>query len=248
MLEAVKYNCTALKYASLELQNDHDVVFEAIKLGTPSFMGKANDENILSRSLEDISNHLFLFDSNDLNFLYVCKWNFTLLEREVNSMGWHKKMFSSEARHLRTIRGIYRERIGLFMKRIREDDEYNKKQKEIELEETRKKEKYENYLRFRTRLEQMPMYERWRENVIIKCGNKCQLDKTHADRHAEVHHIDSLYSIYLKNNLNSDEEILKCKKLWDIDNGIVLCKECHDTMESSQNRQTFLLNNKQKLK
>lgn len=110
------------------------------------------------------------------------------------------------------------------------------------LRQWQENQKYEHYIKFRSKIEHMPLYERWKQDVLKKCGEKCQLDKSHVDRHTEVHHIDSLYSIYIKNNLISNEEIIKCKKLWDIDNGIVLCKECHDTMESSKKRQSLMTN------
>jgi hypothetical protein len=117
-----------------------------------------------------------------------------------------------------------------------------KYQEAFEQRQKKTEEEYRKYLDFRKQIEQMPIYERWRQDVIKKCGNQCQLNRSHSNRKTEVHHIDSLYLIYLGNNLTSNEKIIKCKKLWDIDNGIVLCEECHDTMESSKNRRTLIQN------
>lgn len=31
-----------------------------------------------------------------------------------------------------------------------------------------------------------------------------------------------------ENNIKTMEQALKCKELWDVNNGIVLCNKCHD--------------------
>ena len=110
----------------------------------------------------------------------------------------------------------------------------------VQWRQEQKNNKFENYVKFRAELEKMPIYERWKQDVMKKCGNKCQIDKSHKNRKIEVHHLNSLYSIYIENNLTSSEKIIKCKKLWDVDNGVVLCKECHDKMESSKTRQAMI--------
>ena len=155
-----------------------------------------------------------------------------------------KSYFSSESKLERKL-----ERERKAQERKKEIEEVEKMRKVVQQikqqeKENKRKEEYESYIKFRTKLEQMPRYETWKQEVINKCGNKCQLDKSHADRRTEVHHIESLYSIYIKNNLglNENENTIKCKALWSIDNGIVLCKECHDTMESSKNRQILVQN------
>ena len=242
MLSVVKRDCYAFKYVSQELQNDPEVILAAIELGNPSFMGKADDENILARSLESISKHPHLVDSADLNFLYVSKHNFPMMEREVQSMNRYKKIFSDEAKHLRMMKRIYREKINILMKRIREDDKYQKEQDALDLLETQRKEEHERYIAMRVQIEQMPRYERWKEEVKEKCGKKCQIDESHKNRYTEVHHLTSFYKILKQNNITSIEKALGCRLLWDIDNGIVLCKECHDKMESSQNRQNLIKN------
>jgi len=105
----------------------------------------------------------------------------------------------------------------------------------------RRDNQYEKYLELEKRIRQMPIYERWRQDVMKKCENKCQI--CGSNKKLEVHHLDSFYSILKQNNIDTIEKAFECKQLWDIDNGEVLCKECHDKMESSKNRQAILTRN-----
>ncbi len=134
------------------------------------------------------------------------------------------------------------------LKKIRREDEKEARkiaqQMRQEEVQNKKQEEFQRKSDFMDRIRQTPRYQRWKEEVQEKCGNKCQIDKSHADRYAEVHHLVSLYKILKQNNIVSIEGALGCRQLWDIDNGIVLCKECHDQMESSQNRQTIISKNK----
>lgn len=103
-------------------------------------------------------------------------------------------------------------------------------------------EKYQKYSALRKQIEQMPIYERWRQDVIRKCGNRCQMCGT--NNNSEVHHRISFYLLLKQHNITSMEQAFENRYLWDIDNGEVLCKECHDKMESSKNRQTIISKNK----
>ena len=59
-----------------------------------------------------------------------------------------------------------------------------------------------------------------RDNFTCKkCGKRgCYL---------EAHHIKSFSSIMQYHEITTKEEALNCEALWDINNGITLCKECH---------------------
>ena len=103
-------------------------------------------------------------------------------------------------------------------------------------------EKYQKYSILRKQIEQMPIYERWRQDVINKCRNRCQMCGT--NNNLEVHHRVSFYLLLKQYNITSIEQAFENKHLWNIDNGEVLCKECHEKMESSKNRQAIMSKNK----
>ena len=88
------------------------------------------------------------------------------------------------------------------------------------------------YKELRKEIEQMPIYDRWRNEVLVRCNNKCQM--CNINNNLEVHHRDSFYSILKRNCILSLEQAFECKELWDINNGEVLCAECHEKMESSK--------------
>ncbi len=119
-----------------------------------------------------------------------------------------------------------------------------REQEERELRESREKAAREGAERKTQDLIQQirlsPRYTLWRDGVKAKYGNICQKDISHKNRPVEVHHLKSIYSIVMEYNITSMEKAFLCKPLWDLENGITLCKECHDTMESSQNRQTLM--------
>jgi 5-methylcytosine-specific restriction endonuclease McrA len=48
----------------------------------------------------------------------------------------------------------------------------------------------------------------------------------------EVHHIISLAIILEKYNITNRNEARNCKELWDISNGITLCRKCHYKLEN----------------
>jgi 5-methylcytosine-specific restriction endonuclease McrA len=125
---------------------------------------------------------------------------------------------------------------------IREKRELEQQERELKIQQLKEAE-INKYQQLRKDIEQTPRYQRWKEEVKEKCGNKCQIDRSHVGRYAEVHHLTSFYKILKQNNITSIEKALGCRLLWDIDNGIVLCKECHDKMESSQNRQAMISKN-----
>lgn len=69
-------------------------------------------------------------------------------------------------------------------------------------------------------------YKRWRETVFERDNYTCQLcgDK---GIYLEPNHIIKWSLIMEKNNLKTFEDALLCQELWNIKNGITLCKKCH---------------------
>ena len=79
-------------------------------------------------------------------------------------------------------------------------------------------------------------FTKWQRKVEEKSKGKCMLcgltEQQQEDLDLEsiglfVHHILPLTLIIDRYHLTNKEEIKKCKKLWDVNNGIVLCDPCH---------------------
>lgn len=43
-----------------------------------------------------------------------------------------------------------------------------------------------------------------------------------------VHHVKELSKIIVDNKIKNLEQALKCEEIWNINNGKVLCRFCHD--------------------
>jgi 5-methylcytosine-specific restriction endonuclease McrA len=69
-------------------------------------------------------------------------------------------------------------------------------------------------------------YRQWRSDVFTRDGFTCQKCGLKGTR-LQAHHIKSFASIIEEYNIKTFEEAEGCDKLWDINNGITLCKECH---------------------
>lgn len=72
-----------------------------------------------------------------------------------------------------------------------------------------------------------PQYKQWRSNVYQRDNWTCQTCNNRGGN-LEAHHIKKFYKILKENKIKTLEEALKCKKLWDINNGVTLCKDCHE--------------------
>lgn len=70
-------------------------------------------------------------------------------------------------------------------------------------------------------------YNDWRNSIFTRDQYTCQhCSQIGGDLNA--HHIISFSSIIRKNNIDSVTKALNCNLLWDIQNGITLCRKCHD--------------------
>lgn len=74
-------------------------------------------------------------------------------------------------------------------------------------------------------------YRAWR-NAIFKRDNwTCQFCGKRGG-YLNIDHIKSFSKIIEENNISSIEEAKKCKELWTIENGRVLCPKCHQSTET----------------
>lgn len=70
------------------------------------------------------------------------------------------------------------------------------------------------------------LYNEWRKSVFSRDNYICQ-DCGIKGCYLEAHHKIPLYQILEENNINTFDDVFMCKKLWDIDNGITYCSNCH---------------------
>ena len=69
-------------------------------------------------------------------------------------------------------------------------------------------------------------YRQWRDDIFTRDEFICQgcLIKK---RVLNAHHIKEFTKIFEENDIKTIDEALNCDELWNMNNGITLCKECH---------------------
>jgi hypothetical protein len=76
------------------------------------------------------------------------------------------------------------------------------------------------------RLRNIFEYRQWRSDVFKRDDFICQKCGLRGIR-LEVHHIKRFLDILREYNIKTVEEALLCVELWDLNNGITYCEECH---------------------
>ena len=69
-------------------------------------------------------------------------------------------------------------------------------------------------------------YRQWRSDVFTRDNYTCQ-DCGERGYIIHAHHIKSFSDILRDNKIKIMEQALNCEELWNINNGITLCKKCH---------------------
>jgi len=70
-------------------------------------------------------------------------------------------------------------------------------------------------------------YRQWRSDVFTRDDFTCQECGDNKGGNLEAHHIDSFVEIIRRNKIKTIEQALDCEELWNINNGLTLCKKCH---------------------
>ena len=68
-------------------------------------------------------------------------------------------------------------------------------------------------------------YRQWRSDVFTRDSFTCQ--ECGRTVYLEAHHIDRFIDIIERNKIKTLKQALECEELWNINNGITLCKDCH---------------------
>src|ERR1035437_2377024 len=135
------------------------------------------------------------------------------------------KVFTSD--HRAKISQSLKGNVGLgWMKGLQHKPETRKK-----ISDALKGEKGSNWQNGRTKsntvIRQCFMYNLWRESVFKRDAFACK-DCGKTNCYVEAHHIKKFSKIISENKITNISEAQNCSELWDINNGITLCKECHN--------------------
>jgi len=78
-------------------------------------------------------------------------------------------------------------------------------------------------------------YLTWRLSVLKRDNFTCRIChdgvKENKSLGLEVHHAKSFDDICKQNNASTVEQALRCKELWNVNNGISICYRCHKDVE-----------------
>jgi hypothetical protein len=77
-------------------------------------------------------------------------------------------------------------------------------------------------------------YSEWRLNVFERDKWICKICGYDKGGTLQVHHLIPVKEIIKEYNLKNVYDIINCKNLWDVNNGITLCKKCHEKIFSKE--------------
>lgn len=73
-------------------------------------------------------------------------------------------------------------------------------------------------------------YNTWRLNVFRRDKRVCQTCGSFVD--VEAHHITKFMDVIRRYDVRTLTQALHCPELWDVSNGVTICKKCHREVES----------------
>ncbi len=82
-------------------------------------------------------------------------------------------------------------------------------------------------------------YKVWRSKVFERDNWTCQTCYKRGC-YLEAHHIKRSVVIIDQYNLKTSRDAIKCKELWDINNGVTLCEDCHNLTKRGRKRKLDL--------
>jgi hypothetical protein len=87
--------------------------------------------------------------------------------------------------------------------------------------------------RLSTSIRTLQKYIDWRTQIFGRDNFTCRECNLRGNW-LEVHHIKRFIDIIRDNNIKTSGEAIMCLELWDLNNGITLCKECHNKKDMSR--------------
>jgi len=80
-------------------------------------------------------------------------------------------------------------------------------------------------------IRRMPEYKQWRSDCFQRDNWTCQTCGIRGE-FITVHHIKSFSSIIKENEIKNVLDARKCDVIWDINNGVTLCENCHSLTDN----------------
>ena len=77
------------------------------------------------------------------------------------------------------------------------------------------------------RIRELKKYDIWRIKVFERDNWTCQYCRQRGCK-MNAHHIEKFSKILDKYNIQMIEQAIECSELWNINNGVTLCEECHN--------------------
>ena len=74
-------------------------------------------------------------------------------------------------------------------------------------------------------------YRQWRKEVFERDNYTCQCCQQLGGK-IIAHHIKAFSKILRENKIKTFKQAVNCKALWDINNGITFCEECHELTDN----------------
>ena len=88
------------------------------------------------------------------------------------------------------------------------------------------------------KIRSLPEYRQWRSDVFQRDNWICRTCGLHSGCgktvYLEAHHIKEFAKIMKENNIANIIEAQLCEELWNIDNGVTLCEDCHKLTRRKQ--------------
>jgi hypothetical protein len=92
------------------------------------------------------------------------------------------------------------------------------------------------------RIRGMVEYIQWRSDAFQRDNWTCKTCGKNGC-YVTVHHKKSFKNIIQENNIKTAKDARNCKELWDIDNGVTLCENCHKLTDNYKGRANSKKNN-----
>jgi hypothetical protein len=87
------------------------------------------------------------------------------------------------------------------------------------------------------KIRKLPEYKSWRNGIFKRDNWTCKICKKRGN-YIEAHHLKEFNLILKHNNILTVIQARRCTKLWEMSNGISLCRKCHDKTKTKYFKKT----------